>query len=160
MGRPGLLLLYLGKGLGAASQRIVPVGSRCRPSQRTVGWGITALTGSLPHRSVPALLLALPIPPPKSGTIWLLPPSCRTTEPTLPEELRRLEWLCVYRNWRSMFTQLTYKCRLKPSGFDIHYLQLSSHLYNLEARIYHSIKHLVPALLSYPQADPIQMQTL
>lgn len=139
-GKTRFAALYLEEGLGAASWRIVPVGSRCHPPQRQQDeeaqpyW---ALSSTFPFH-----LCSLPSSFHFPSQEWLtkaLAPYDGTTKPTWPAE----------RAWMAPFVHDTninvHKWRRKPDGFDVS-LQLSRHLHNLKGRICHSVTALIPAL--------------
>lgn len=132
--------LYLREGLGAASWRIVPLGSRCHPFQGQQDreaqpcWALSS--------TFPFYLCSLPSSFHFPSQEWVnkaLVAYDGTTKPTLSTE----------KAWMAVFVHDTninvHKWRPKPDGFDIS-LQLSRHLHNLKGRICHSATALVPAL--------------
>lgn len=106
VGRPGLLLLSMREGLGAAAGRIV---SCCTLS--------------------PAFLFQLcPFPslfPFQSQEFWFTHHILGQQHKLCLQNVEDLNWFFVCRKWRIMFIQFTYKCRLAPEGFS--FMALSSY---------------------------------
>lgn len=98
VGRPGLLLLSMREGLGAADGRIV---SCCTLS--------------------PAFLFQLcPFPSPfpfQSQEVRFMHNILGQQHRLCRQGLEDLNWFFVHRKQRIMFIQFTYKCRLAPEGF-------------------------------------------